>query len=318
MTYMNRLLLLVFFIFALSSCGEEKMTSEEISKIGITSCRTQAPFIKDLGFDMSRSGLSTTEPSVMGVVLIQYPRKSADSADKKMYQDRSWSQYGWMGTVTSDLDGNTYTAPYPRESTSGRPLSEINKIYMVNGATGNMAVLTELPKADSAAGVYPFGVLDLYYDCHGKKLYASSVAGSTPEKEKGVIYAIDPENGAVIDKLEGHDASAVFVGGITGQKRLFFGSARSSDVYSVELTKEGKFKSDVRKEFSIEKLGETRNDRARRIHSNEDGNMMIFASKFDYTPGIEREDDQALYRFAYNKSTKKWIVLQGRSRRKEN
>jgi hypothetical protein len=316
MTYMNRLLLLVFFISVLSSCGEEKMTSEEISKIGITSCRTLAPFIKDLGFDMSRSGLSTTEPSVMGVVLIQYPKKSADSADKKIYQDRSWSQYGWMGTITSDLDGNNYTAPFPRESTYGRSLSEINKIYKVNGDTGNMAVLTELPRADSVAGVYPFGVLDLYYDCHGQKLYASSVAGSTPEKEKGVIYVVDPENGDVVDKLEGHDVSAVFVGGITGQKRLFFGSARSSDVYSVELTKEGKFKGDVRKEFSIEKLGETRSDKARRIHFNEDGNIMIFASEFSYTPGIEKEEEQALYRFAYDKSTKKWIVLQGRSRRK--
>lgn len=291
------------------------MTSEEISKIGTASCRTLAPFVKDLGFDMARSGITTTEPSVMGVVLVQYPKNRADSADRKMYQDRSWSQYGWMGTITSDIDGNNYTAPFPNENMPGRPLSGMNKIYKVDGETGNMAVLTELPKPDSTAGVYPFGVLDIYYDCHGKKLYASSVAGSTKEKEKGVIYVVDPENGDVVDKLEGHDATAVFVGGITGEKRLFFGSARSPEIYSVELTKEGKFKGNVRKEFSIEKLGDTRSDKARRIHFNEDGNMMIFASEFNYNPGVEKEEEQALYQFTYDKSTKKWIVLQGRGQR---
>jgi hypothetical protein len=312
---MNRLLLIVFFISVFSSCEEKKMSSGEISKIGTTSCRTLAPFVKDLGFDMTRSGITTTEPSVMGVVLIQYPKNRADSADRKMYQDRSWSQYGWMGTIISDIDGNNYTAPLPNENSTVKPLNEINKIYKIDGETGNMAVLTELPKPDSVAGVYPFGVLDIYYDCHGKKLYASSVAGSTKHKEKGVVYVIDPENGDVVDKLEGHDATAIFVGGITGEKRLFFGSARSSDIYSIELTREGKFKGDIRKEFSIEKLGDTGNDRARRIHFNEDGNMMIFASDFNYIPRIEKEEEQTLYQFTYDKSAKKWIVLQGRSRR---
>ncbi|MBE9466308.1 YncE family protein [Dyadobacter subterraneus] len=288
------------------------MTEEEVSQIGIASCRNSGAFIKTLGFDPTRSGLSTTEPSFMGVVLVQFPRNQADSASKKTYQDRSWAQYGWMGGITSDIDGNTYTAPLPKVNLLDNPLSQMNKIYKVDSETGVMAVLTELPKPDSVAGVMPFAVLGIYFDCHGKKLYASSVAGSTRDEEKGVIYVIDPENGDVVDKLEGHDAFAIFVGGITGEKRLYFGSTRSSDIYSIELTKSGKFKGDIRKECSLENLGPRGDDKARRIRFDENGNMMAFGVEFNDSLPAPSEKAETLYQFAFDRNAKKWVTIQGR------
>ena len=305
---MNRLLLVVL-ISVFYSC-EEKMTESEIAQIGIAPCLTLAPFIKKLDFDPTRSELSTQEPGFMGLVLVQFPRNEADSASRKTYQDRSWSQYGWMGVLTSDIDGNTYT--FPKASTAVNPLSEMNKIYKVDTETGNMAVLTELPKADSGAGVVPFAVLGIFYDCHGKKIYASSVAGSTADKEKGVIYAVDPENGNIVDKLEGHDAIGVFVGGVTGEKRLYFGSARSSDIYSVELTKSGKFKGDVRKECTLKNLGPRGNDKAGRIRFDANGNMMVYGVEFNYSLAGQSEKTETLYQFTFEKSSKKWVVIQGR------
>jgi hypothetical protein len=310
MKYMNRLLLIVL-ISVFYSC-EEKMTEVEIAQIGIAPCLTLAPFIKKLEFDPARSQLSSQEPGFMGLVLVQFPRNEADSASRKTYQDRSWSQYGWMGIITSDIDGNTYTFPFPKGNTPVSPLSQMNKIYKVDTETGNMAVLTELPKADSGAGVVPFAVLGIYYDCHGKKIYASSVAGSTAAKEKGVIYALDPENGDIVDKLEGHDAMGVFVGGVTGEKRLYFGSARSSDIYSVELTKNGKFKGDVRKEFTLKSLGPRGNDKAARIRFDANGNMMVYGVEFNYGLAGQSEKTETLYQFTFEKSSKRWVVIQGR------
>ncbi|WP_159468864.1 hypothetical protein [Dyadobacter sp. 3J3] len=307
----NSIVLFILTISTFFSC-EEKMTKEEVLKIGITSCRSSGSFIKTLGFDPTRSELSTTEPAFTGVVLIEHPRNMADSASKKTYQDRSWALHGFMGSITSDSDGNTYTAPLPKTNKHGSPWSEMNKIYKIDSETGEMAVLTELAKEDSSSGVYPLAVLGIYYDCNGKKIYASSVAGSTKEKEKGVIYVVDPENGDVVDKLKGHDAIAVFVGGVTGEKRLYFGSARSSDIYSIELTKSGKFKGDVRKECSLENLGSRGDDKANRIRFDENGNMMVFGVKFNYNPVTPNEKAETLYQFAYNGDKKKWITIQGR------
>lgn len=310
MKYFAKIILTVL-IAVFSSC-EGKMTQAEIVQIGITSCRTLAPFIKTLGFDPARSGFSTNEPTIKGLVLVQFPRNVADSASKKTYQDPTWSRFGWMGGVTSDIDGSAYTAPIPKVNTFDTPLGEMNKIYKVDSETGKMAALAQLPKPDSAAGVVPFAVLGIYYDCHGKKLYASSVAGSTRDEEKGVIYVVDPKDGHVVDELEGHDAIAVFVGGITGEKRLFFGSARSSDIYSVELTKSGKFKGDVRKECSLENLGPRGDDKARRIRFDANGNMMVFGVEFNYSLAAQSEKVETLYQFAYDRDQKKWGAVQGR------
>lgn len=310
MKYVTHFFFLIFLVI-FSSC-EEKMTQGEIAQIGIASCRTLAPFIKKLGFDPTRSAFSTNEPTIMGLVLVQFPRNQADSASRKTYQDRSWAKYGWMGGITSDIDGSAYTAPLPKVNTLDNPLSQMNKIYKVDSETGDMAVLSELPKPDSVAGVVPFAILGIYYDCHGKKLYASSVAGSTRDEEKGVIYVVDPENGDVVDKLEGHDAIAVFVGGVTGEKRLYFGSARSSNIYSVELTKSGKIKGDIRKDCSLENLGPRGDDKARRIRFDENGNMMVFGVEFNYSLAAQSEKAETLYQFAYDRNAQKWVTTQGR------
>lgn len=303
--------LIVISVIVCFAC-EQKMTEDEIAQIGVSPCRTSAPFIKELGFDPTRSRLSTSETGFPGVVLVQYPRNLADSASKKTYQDRSWAEFGWMGPTTTDIEGSIYTAPWPRGDAMDAPFASRNKIYKINAEDGIMTALAELSKPDSSADVVPLGVLGIYYDCHGEKLYASSVAESTKNKENGVIYVVDPEDGDVLDKLEGHDATAIFVGGITGEKRLFFGSARTSDIYSVELTKKGKFTGEARKEFSLKGLGERDNDKPVRIRFDEHGNMNIYGAAFNYGPVPTPEKDEVLYQFAYDKDKKKWITLQGR------
>ena len=131
---------LVFLAIIIISCGEKKMTEEEVKQIGMSPCRSTAPFIKELGFDPTRSGMSTNEANIRGIVLVEYPRKVADSASKRSYQDVNWNKNGWMGQTTTDAAGNIYTAPLPKENEPGIPLNQMNKVYKIDSETGKMDV----------------------------------------------------------------------------------------------------------------------------------------------------------------------------------
>jgi hypothetical protein len=305
------LILLLATAFVVSSCRDKEMTEDEIRQIGMSPCRSSAPFIKTLGFDPTRSSLSTDAPGMMGVVLVEHPRKVADSASQRTYQDASWSKNGWMGNTTTDIDGNIYTAPLPKAHEIGIPLSQMNKVFRIESETGQMEVLTELPTPDSAAVVVPFAVLGIYYDCHGKKLYVSSVAGSTKDKENGVIYVIDPKDGDIEDRLEGHDAASVFVGGITGEKRLYFGGLHSSDIYSIALTRNGNFKGEVRSEGNLKHAGTPNNIRARSLRFDENGNLLVSGSPFNFSVSDARIKSETSYQFSYDRNKKKWTLVDG-------
>jgi hypothetical protein len=291
--------------FLAMSC-DEKMSESEVLQIGISNCRTMAPFIKKLNFDIQRSGFSSNETDIKGIALVQFPFTPEDTLSKKVYQDPSWSRYGFMGSITTDNKGNAFTAPIPKVNTLDNPLSKLNRIYKVDAATGVMNLFCTLPQADTSAGVVAFAVLGVYYDCHANKLYASSVAGSTRDEEKGVIYMINPETGKVEDTFAGHDAVTIFVGGITGEKRLYFGGARSSEIYSVKLNKKGEFKGDLRTECSLEQLGPRGDDRARRIRFDERGNMLVLGVEFNFNLAAQSNKPETLYHFVYNRQEEKW------------
>ena len=300
---------LIFLTALLGFACEEEMSQNEILQIGITNCRTIAPFIKKMDFDASRSGFSSNEINIMGLALVQFPKNPADSLSKKVYKDPSWGKYGFMGSITTDDKGNAFSAPIPKVNTLDNPLSTLNRIYKIDAQTGIMNLFCKLPQADTSAGVVSFAVLGVYYDCHANKLYASTVAGSTREQEKGVIYMINPETGEIEDKFVGHDAVSVFVGGITGEKRLYFGSARGSEIFSVKLNKSGKFKGDLRTEFTLEQLGPRGDDKARRIRLNDKGVMTVYGVEFNYSLAAQSDKPETMYRFGYNQETTAWVNL---------
>ncbi len=283
------------------------MTQGEIIQIGIASCRTLAPFIRKMDFDPKRSGFSSSESNIKGIALVEFPVNPGDTAQKKTWQDPTWAKYGWMGGIATDNRGNAFTAPVPKVSTFDTPLSRMNRIYKIDANTGKMDLACELPAADTSQGVVPYAVLGIYYDCHGSKLYVSTVAGSTRDDEKGVIYAIDPQTCDIVDRVEGIDAVAVFVGGITGEKRLFYGSARSSEVRSIELTKSGRFKGKSRYEFTLDQLGPRGDDKARRIRLDPNGNMLVFGAEFNYSLAVQNHRLEDAYVFTYDRMHSKWM-----------
>lgn len=299
----------VVSLFILSSC-KEKIDADEVAQIGITPCQRLSPFIPGTGLNQNRAAFSTSENRIKGLVLIEFPADRSDSAGKKTWQHPSWKQFGWMGPIAIDENGNIFTVPIPVINVLDNPVEKQNVIYKVEGANGEMKPFTDLPKADSATAENVYGLLGLYYDCHAKKLYAASVAGSTREKEKGIVYVVDPADGKVKDKLTGHDVMGLCTGGITGQKRLYFGSSRTSDIFSVELTKSGNFSGSPRKEFSLDILGPRGDDKARRIRFDKNGDLLIFGVEFNYNLTAPTEKQETIYRFRYTEEDKKWNFVQ--------
>jgi hypothetical protein len=298
--------IVVAFFFC--SC-QEKMTEDEISKIGIESCRKPAAFISKIGFNPLKSAFTSSDNRIKGIVLIEAGNSLNDTLIRK-WQEPSWAQYGHMGPITTDENGNAFTAPIPFVNNLENTLATIHQIFKINQQTGKMEPFIKLPKIDSIAGINAFGILGLYYDCHGKKLYVSSVGGSTQDDEKGSIYVIDPINGDILDQLKGYDAMGLFVGGITGQKALFFGHARSSEIFSIELSKEGKFIGKAKKELSLDGLGPRGMDKARRIRFDKFGNLLIHGIEFNYNLSAQTEKLESLYKFGYNITENKWQLLE--------
>lgn len=300
--YLFCLILLISF----SSC-EEKMSEDEIVKIGITQNKVSAPYIQQQGFDATRCALSSSVRKMKGVVLVELPATPNDTP--RTWQHPSWDDYGYMGAITTDEKGNAFTAPIPVVNVLDNPFSLINRIYKIDANTADMKLFSTLPIPDSSKPIVPFGVLGVYFDIHSNKLYASSVAGSTRDEENGVIYCIDPLSGKVIEELKGHDAMSLFVGGFTGEKRLYFGSARTSEIFSIELSKNGSFKGDVKTETTLEQLGPRGDDKARRIRFDKNGYMNITGVEFNFSLAANSEVAESHYQFGYNQDEKKWVFM---------
>ena len=308
---MQRLLYITVVSVCILSIGcKEKMDTDEIYQIGIVSCQGQPAFLNTTGLNPKRSAFSTSERRMKGLVLVQFPENSSDTAGRKTWQNPTWSAYGFMGSITTDENGNIYTVPVPVINVLNNPIEKQNIIYKVESTTSEMKPLVTLPVSIKPEQTNPFGLLGIYYDCHGKKLYASTVAGSSKENENGIIYVVDPVDGSITDKLTGKDAIALCVGGFTGQKRLYFGSSRTSDIYSVELTKGGKFTGPVKEEFSLDMLGPRGDDKARRIRFDKNGDMLVYGVEFNYNLTAPTEKQETLYRFRYDEDEKKWNFLQ--------
>jgi hypothetical protein len=301
--------LLLGLFLGMVAC-QSKMTETEILKIGLPGQKTVARYIKDTGFDMSRVALSTTEINVPNLALVQVNLYEKDTLQRKLWEHPSWVKAGPMGPLTSDDVGNAYTAPIPQINTLNRNLKVVNQIHNVDQNTGELKLFLQLPIPDSTNNSTPFGIIGLYFDSHGQKLYASTVAASTRDKENGKIFVIDTKTKTIVDQIENVDAFGLFVSGVTGQKRLYYGSARKSDLFSIELNKEGEFVGDSKLETSLNNLGPRGNDKARRIRTDNQGNMFIYGLDFNYNLAAQTIKPESIYRYAYNFEEKKWSFIQ--------
>ncbi len=271
-------------------------------------CKGFPPFATERGFSLS-AAIDTGDTRQPGLRVVE---PGQDGGEPKVYEDPSWRQAGHLGAPVLDQSGNIYVAPAPQISVALNPPGEQNRIYKIDGATGKMGLLVDIPAAQVPTLENPYGVLGLAVDCRTNSLYAASVAGSTRAGEAGRVVRIDLVTGQVVGQIDGVDGFGLAVGtdGDAPGGRLYLGRARSAEVWSVALDTRGNFSGQPQRELGF---GQWLNDgegRARRLALGSDGGLTLTASPFAYTLAPPSTAPQQL-RFVYNPNTRAWEYVQG-------
>lgn len=260
----------------------------------VNSCQQVPPFVRGLGFG-NKAAFSTSDRKIQGLILLEGERK---------YQHPSWKLAGSLAPITRDGKGNTFVAPAPWIDVLENKPDEQNKVFRVDGQTQEMKQFSDLPKAKPPTSQNPYGVLGLSFDCDTNSLYVSSVFGSTRNETVGRIFQLSAD-GKVLSQLEKTDAIGLAVFNSAKGKRLYFGQARTSEIWSIALDESGKFSGEARREISMENLGTRGDDKARRINFSQN-EMTVFGIEFGFNLIAPTEKQETIYRFRYDAAKDAW------------
>lgn len=247
---------------------------------------------------------STSERLNKGLQLIE-PGADGSLENGKKYQHPTWTMGGYLGTFVLDNAGNLYTAPSPRISLIDNPPDGANIIYKVDTESGVMSEFLRLPPAAPPPSENPFGILALSYDCDTHSLYVTSVMGSTRGQQLGRIYRVDLGTGKIADQYDEVDAFGVASYNLPTGKRLYFGAARTPEIYSVALDGRGNFWGEPRLEATLQGAF----GKPRRIDFNTRGEMQVRGIDFNFTLSATSEDRRTDYVFGYDDANKKWVQI---------
>ncbi len=225
----------------------------------------------------------------------------------KILQMEEWDDAGHLGPYTLDEEGNIYTAPVPYVSLEVNKQEDQNRIMKVDGKSGEMYEYIRFPYPTSFSHNNPYGVMGLTYDCQTKSIYASSLAGSDPDKEQGIIYQVNAKTKEIVSKLEGIDAIGINIFITKTGKRLYYGSAREPEVFSIALDEEGRFKGSPSFEFSLMAQKGGSADRAHRIRFSQNNGMEVKGIEFSYSLMAASDPLRNIYNFVYDRTKDDWI-----------
>ena len=264
----------------------------------VTACQRNPLFSQNVGLG-KRVIASTSTRGYKGIILFD-----ADNP-QKVFQHPSWDDLGALGQFVADAAGNIYVLPAMEISISGPPDLQ-NKIYKVDTNSGELKEFISVPAAGGLSAENPFGVLSLTYDCDSNSLYASSVGGSTSDKELGRIARIDLTSAKVTSQFENTDVVGMGIFNGAFGKRLYFGSARSPEVQSIALTDQGDFVGQPRVEFTLSELPGGSDDKARRLLFTDKRELKVRAWPFDFNLRAASETPKRLYHFKYQEQGDTW------------
>lgn len=271
---------------------------------GVTYCQATPKFALDMGYDTT--AIMSTNETLKGLFIYDRPTQLGQTPTN-VYQHPSWDDAGYLGTPVNDELGNIYVAPAPRVNLYDNPPEQQNTIFKVDTKTGDMEAFVALPFPAPMPPENPFGIIGLAYDCDTRSLYAASVAGSTRDRELGVIYQIDSQTGEVVSQLEGIDAFGMAVFNRVLGKRLYFGLTRKSEVWSVALGNDGRFRGKPRFEFSMAGWGSEGDEKARRIIFRKSDKMIVRGTQFNYNLIAGSERLQTDYQLRYDPTQDIWL-----------
>lgn len=296
-----------FFLFL----GMSSIAQQEIKP-----CNQPPAFIQTLGFDPLWTALSTSEKQKMGAVLIAYKKVDGISSPlpngprETVYQHPSWRSAGYLSAICFDKFGNAYVIPSPFISMLNNPIEKLNTVYRINNLTGDMQPWLAILPNKKTSLENPYGLLGIAYDCIAHHLYCATVAASNRQKEAGIIYIIHADTKRKSDSLVGIDAIGLTLAlDELGNKRVYFGKARTGDIYSIAVNSKNKFvKSSLRKELSLVGIGPRGDDKARKIRF-QNNTMIVNGIAFNFNLQASSEKPETQYKFQWNYASKKWQLI---------
>lgn len=271
-------------------------------------CKKQPAFVPQIGYNPQISGFSTSEKKVKGLAFVQFSQ-SGNPAEQKIYQHPSWKTAGYMGPMMLDEGGNIFVAPVPMINILENAPDKQNTIYKIDSRSQEMTKLMDLPSEQKPTEQNPYGLLGLAYDCRTSHAFATTVQGSTRDKELGRIFSLDLKSGKVLAELDNIDALGIGVNYLNQKNRIFFGKARVSEIWSVEVDKDGKFIGNPRLEINLEGLGPRGDDKARKIRFAANGDMLVQAINFYFNLTAPTEKQETAYTFRYDIGQGKWVEI---------
>lgn len=283
----------------LYGCNQH-IPKEEARKISHESCARKPDYIQNTPIPPQFAALTTSDKRKTGLALINI-------SNGEIWQHPSWSKYGHLGIIATDEMGHSYLSAIPVINVLHNQHQSQNTLFKVNAATGQMDSFMSLPTKFKTSDKNPYGVVGLHYDCHARILFASSIMGSDDKVENGILYIIDPEKHEIIDELTNTDILGMATSGVTGEKRLYFGKARTSEVYSIEIGKNNKFIGEPVFEFTLEMLGPKGDDKAKKIQFMQDGSMLVKGVAFNYNLTAPTEIHETKHQFYFDRTSKKWL-----------
>lgn len=287
-------------LLAVSSCKDNQVEFQ------LNNCKANPPFVRSVAqFNPSRSFFSTSEIRKMGLVLIENAG-SAGQPNLRYYQHPSWTKGGWLAPIVLDESGNIFTSPAPFINTLNNAINDQNKIYKVDRFTAEMEEFITLPMPDSITANNAYGIIGMVYLCEAGVLYVSTVSGSDRFVERGGLFAINVKTKKLVDAIVGMDVMGMGISYISGQRRLYFGSGRSSKIYSIQLSEKGRFMGKPEEAFSIEELGPRGDDKVRRIITDQFGNLEVHGIEFNYNLIAPREKQETVYHFKFDPAQERW------------
>lgn len=280
---------------------------------GAYRCARLPKFLNQTGLSMPVA-IDTSLSLKPGVVIREL------TGSNRVYQPDEWKVTGHVGSTVRDSQGNIYIVPIPSVALDTNPLSKRNTVYRISSDKGEISVFAALPLPAETSQQNPFGVVGLAIDCDTNSLYVSSLAGSTPKEALGTIYQLDLGTGKVIDTIVGIDALGVSVFNHSEGKRLYYGDARSSSLYSLSLRENGRFSKPQSPRYELSLLefknGDSTQIRKIRITKNKHGQhiMTLDDSEFAYRLAAETTRRYKKYSLVLNPKTEQWQLASIRSK----
>ncbi len=234
-------------------------------------------------------------------IIIMEARKNGQRLKRK-----GWSKAGVLGPYTLDKNGTIYTAPIPFVSLKERPPSFYNRLYMLDGETGRMSRFMSVPNARKPTENNPYGIVGLAYDCSNHSIYIASLGGSDAQNEVGRIFHVDLRTKKILHVLEGFDALGIGLFTTKYGKKLYLGSARTPEVFAIQLSLSGDFVGDPSFAFSLAALEGGSSDRAHRIRFMNGNRMTVKGIEFSYSLMAASDPQRNIYMFDYDEATDSW------------